>query len=205
MDQNSVWGKLEVLTLWIYKFSILNILWLLFSLFGLIIFGIAPATTAAYGVIQTWMRQEQTKGTILSHFWQTYKETFIRANTLWLILLVIGFILYVDFYFIFRLDHAFAPVLLGIGGLVFMLYVMVIVFSFPLLVQLNLKTWATMKFALIYAFTSPVLTISIVVSFVAFHYLIFQVPVLYLFFSVSVMAYIIMAVVERNSSKLGLQ
>ncbi|PYZ91915.1 hypothetical protein CR194_17075 [Salipaludibacillus keqinensis] len=197
-------NKLQTVAEWIYRLAYINILWIVFSLVGMVVFGVAPATIAVYSVFQQWIKGEEIEGKIITHFFKIYKEKFFRANLLWGILLVIGFILYVDFYFIFRWDHVIAPVLLGLGMFVLILYIMVIMFSFPLIAYRNLKVMQSIKYALIYGFRSPSLTISLIISFLVIHYLIFQFPVLYLFYSVSIITYMIMLVTHKNSHKLNI-
>ncbi|WP_416147411.1 YesL family protein [Salipaludibacillus sp. HK11] len=201
-DKNMTYGKLQFYSLWIYRLAIMNILWILFSMLGLLVFGIGPATTAVCGVIHRWLKHEQIQESTFNHFWHIYKENFVKANVLWFIFLFVGFALYFDFYFIFRLDHFLVPVLLGLVGFLSILYVIVLIFSFALLVILKSTIVQTIKYAFIYGLTSPSLTISILMSLVIIHYISYQFPVVYLFFTVSVASLLIVVVVIKNTSKL---
>jgi len=198
-------ARIEIMTEKIYQLASVNILWILFSVLGLIIFGIGPATTAALSVIRGWIKQEEREGNMFQIFWRVYKESFVQANILWFILLLIGFVLYVDLYFIFRLDHFTAPLLLGIGVFMVILYVVVIIFSFPLLISLEINALKSIKYALIYGLTSPILTLTLSISLMMVQYISYHIPVAYLFFTVSVTSYLILVVIQRNSYKLNIE
>src|SRR5690625_1648074 len=81
---------------WLMCLAYLNILWLAFSLLGLLIVGFAPATLAMFSVIRKWMMGEKEVA-IFPLFWKSYREEFFRANIIFLILAAIGWIFYIDF------------------------------------------------------------------------------------------------------------
>src|SRR5690625_2733437 len=81
---------------WLMRLAYLNVLWLAFSLLGLLIVGFAPATLAMFSVIRKWMMGEKEVA-IFPLFWKSYREEFFRANIIFLILAAIGWIFYIDF------------------------------------------------------------------------------------------------------------
>jgi len=179
-------------------------LWILFSLSGFIIFGVGPATVAAYSVNRSWINQEEKENTF-KKFWRVYKENFIQANILWFIFFILGFVLYVDLYFIFRWDHSIAPILLGLVMFLAVIYAIVIIFSFPLLIVLKKGAIQSMKYGFIYAISSPILTITLFISLAVIQYISYQFPVAYLFLTVSVSSYFVLVVVQRISYKLNIE
>lgn len=74
------------------KIVYINLLWLLFTIFGLVVFGITPASVAALTVIRKVFHQNEDIG-IFSLFLKTYKSEFFRSNKFGLIFLVILYIL----------------------------------------------------------------------------------------------------------------
>ncbi|BDG36084.1 DUF624 domain-containing protein [Saccharococcus caldoxylosilyticus] len=48
-------GKLYRVCEWITRLACINILWMLFTLAGLIVFGIAPATVALFTIVRKWL------------------------------------------------------------------------------------------------------------------------------------------------------
>ena len=56
-----------------------NALWVLFSLLGLIVLGIAPATVALFSITKDWAKKDWDQP-VFQTFWQTYKTEFFRAN-----------------------------------------------------------------------------------------------------------------------------
>ncbi|WP_147804686.1 YesL family protein [Alkalicoccus halolimnae] len=196
--------KLEKVLDWIFRLAYLNILWIAFTLLGLGIFGAAPALAAVYEVLHKWMKGEEGTTKTLIPFWNAYKRYFLRANLLMLLFAAGGAILYVDFYFIFRLEHTLAPILLGVAVCLLFLYIILFLFSFPLLVHRRGSTLSSIKSAAVYGLSSPVLTVTTIVSIGLFHYILYLVPVLYLFFSVSAAGSLILLVTFQKSQRLNI-
>src|SRR5690625_362565 len=83
---------------WIMRLAYLNILWIAFSLMGLVVFGLFPATVSMFAVTRKWVMGD-TEIPIFKTFWASYKTEFKQANIVGYIILVIGFFLYFDFLF----------------------------------------------------------------------------------------------------------
>src|SRR4051794_15867366 len=64
---------------WIMKFGYLNLLWMLFTLTGLIIFGFMPATISLFTITRAWIRGN-TDIPIWSTFLKVYKSEFVKSN-----------------------------------------------------------------------------------------------------------------------------
>src|SRR5690625_7256835 len=79
---------------WIYRIAFLNVLWLLFSVVGPIIFGFFPATVAMFSIVRLSILQENVP--IFHTFWTVYKRESIKSNLLALILSSIAYIFYFD-------------------------------------------------------------------------------------------------------------
>ncbi|GEL07729.1 YesL family protein [Salisediminibacterium halotolerans] len=63
---------------WLMRLALLNVIWGLFSLAGLGIFGLFPATVAASSLVKEWM--SGARPPIFRFFFMKYKSVFIQAN-----------------------------------------------------------------------------------------------------------------------------
>jgi uncharacterized membrane protein YesL len=72
-----------------------NFLWVLFTLLGLIIFGIGPSTYALVSICRQWIRGNQNVS-VFKAFWKYYKENFKESVFISWIYLVAGLVLTVD-------------------------------------------------------------------------------------------------------------
>lgn len=82
------------------KFWDLIVLNVLFIVCSLPIFTIGASTTAVYYVTLKLVRDEE--GYTIRSFFKSFKENFKQATIIWLILLVAGCILFMDFFFFIR-------------------------------------------------------------------------------------------------------
>src|SRR5690348_5869169 len=80
---------------WIMKFGYLNLLWVLFTLTGLVIFGFVPATISLFTITRAWIRGN-TDIPIWSTFLKVYKSEFVKSNKVGLVYLLGGYVLYID-------------------------------------------------------------------------------------------------------------
>lgn len=76
------------------ELAYINVLWILFSSIGLIIFGIFPATAAMFSVVGKLIKNEESIK-IFPAYWTSFRSYFLQANGFGLIfyLLPTSFIL----------------------------------------------------------------------------------------------------------------
>ena len=125
----------------------LNLLWFLCSL---PIFTAGASTTALYYVTLKMARDEETNLTKL--FFKSFRENFRQATTLWLILLAVGLVLAADGYILYHLRltaTGFPGVLwtliLALIIVVSIVYVIVLLYVFPLVASVSNTNWAMLK------------------------------------------------------------
>src|SRR5699024_8866338 len=82
---------------WVAKMMYLHILWVFFSLLGLVIFGVWPATVALFAITRKWV-EEDIDIPILSNFVKVYRSQFLKANMVGLLVFSLGIFLAYDFY-----------------------------------------------------------------------------------------------------------
>lgn len=197
-------SKIHVFSEWIYRLTALNLLWILFTVAGLVVFGAAPATAAAFRVVYSWQYGEETGTSMFRLFVQTFKKRFFSANALFLILLLAGAFIYSNLYLAFRIDHPAASISIGIGFFLAVMYATIIIYSLALSVHSNLGVFRSMKFALIYGISFPFDTIALLLSGFILFWLASLTPVVHLFFTASILTYVIMAIILKNTKKVAL-
>lgn len=140
---------------WIYKFVLLNILWLVFFLVGLGIFGFMPATVAVYSIVRRWFIGERDVP-IVSSFIQYYKAEFIRTNKVGLIFLFLFIILYLNFYYVDLNPEPLNNILFFLYCAMAFVVGVTFINVFPVLAHLELKTVGYIKAACALAFLHPI-------------------------------------------------
>lgn len=162
--ESTVWmGKLYHACQWITRLAYINLLWLLFMALGLFVFGVAPSTAAMFSIIRKWLKGE-TDLSIFQFFWGTYKKEFWKANALGSILLGISLILYLDWRLISSLQSSLYPVLSGCLIGVGFLFLIVMIYIFPVFVQYEYKTLQYIKAAFLLGISYPLYTMVMVLA-----------------------------------------
>ncbi|MDR7073291.1 YesL family protein [Fictibacillus barbaricus] len=147
-------GKIFSLCEWIARLAYLNILWILFTCAGLILFGLVPATTAMFAVTRKWVLGNSDIK-IFTTFWKIYRKEFIQVQPFGLLLILIGFVFWIDYQFYMEGNATvFLPVKLFLVGL-FVLYVLFLFFMFPVYVHYEFKPFQYVKNVLLIVVSYP--------------------------------------------------
>ncbi|MEK4297805.1 DUF624 domain-containing protein [Oceanobacillus sp. FSL W8-0428] len=167
---------------WLSKMIYLQILWLMFTILGLGLFGVIPATVSVTTVISKWF-QEGYDAPIFQVFLHTYKKQFLRSNGLGIVLLGIGVFLYMDLNISKQvIQSAFIHSLLL---LIVLLYIVVLLYFFPVFSRYKLKYFQYFKQSFFVAFARPFETIAMLLCILLLYYLFIYLPVLTFFFGAS--------------------
>lgn len=179
---------------WAVKLAYLNILWILFSLLGLGIFGIGPATVSMFAIIRKRLRYG-TDFSMTKEFVEIYQRNFWYANRLMWVLIPAYLFIYIDLAVIRLLPSSFI-----IDKVVFLsvimlslLVVIVTCYVFAVYVHFDLAFWRNFKFAFMIAGISPLSTIMILLGLFVCSIVILIVPAGSIFYLVSVPVLIIQA------------
>jgi uncharacterized membrane protein YesL len=186
MNKLSMSG-LFTLTEWITKFAYVNLLWIGFSLLGLVLFGISPATVAMFTLIRKWIIGESDIP-VFQTFWGTYKKEFLRSNGLGMVLALLASIIYIDLYYI-KIDTSFQiPLYLIIFAII-----MTVLYIFPVYVHYEVKFIQLFKNAFFIMIVNPAANIMMLIGFIASIFVMKFIPALLFIFGGSISAGIIMA------------
>ncbi len=183
-------GEFFKISEWISRLAYVNFLWLVFSLAGLIFFGIMPATVALFTIIRKWVLG-QNDIPVFSLFWKTYRKEFMKSNLLGAILAICGYMLYVDLALIptegiFYTAIRFGVLVISISFLILLLFI------FPVYVHYNWKLTMYLKYAFILGASYPHFTFGMMICLFLLYFALTIVPGVIPFFSVSLLAFIVM-------------
>jgi uncharacterized membrane protein YesL len=174
---------------WMLRLAYVNILWLLFVIAGLGLFGFMPSTVAMYTVMKKWIHE---KGTfpLFSIFLKTYKMVFFKANFLFIIITLFGVILYSDILFLFNKEGILQWIgycFIGIS----IVYMLVLANVVPVFVDFSYNLTKSFKYALLIGLAHPIRTILVIFLMMVNVLFIFYFPGMILFYSGSVMSLLI--------------
>ena len=193
MDHDGSMGRVLRFCEWIMRFAYTNLLWLVFTLLGLGVFGVMPATAALFAVIRKWI-QGQDNVPVLKTFWREYKAEFFRSSLIGAVLAIIGLIIYIDLAFIYP-SHFLLHVLRFAIMIFGFLFVSMLFYVFPLLVHFDWKKRLYVKFSLLLSVAYLQYTLVMLALTVALLFLLAYLPGIVPFFSVSLISYCHMRIV----------
>jgi uncharacterized membrane protein YesL len=127
----------------------LMLLNLLFIVFSIPIFTIGASLTAMYYV--TLKMAENEEGYIFRSFWKSFRQNFRQATVIWLLMLLAACVLGADIYILNYSENALGTVFLVVISAVAILYLLELIYIFPLLARFENKTSAMLRNAFIMA------------------------------------------------------
>ncbi|MEW9674201.1 YesL family protein [Ammoniphilus sp. 3BR4] len=183
-------GGIYRISEWIMRLAYLNLLWICFTLAGLVVFGVFPATAAIFVVNRKWMMGELDIP-VFKTFWSAYKTEFLKSNLLGLILVVLGFMLYIDYRFFMETQYAVLQMLYFPFLAFICLYSLLLLYAFPVFVHYEMKIFQVLKNALLVMILNPLPTIMMVMGNIIVYYTMISFPGLIPFFGISIFAFVI--------------
>ena len=122
-------------TEWITRLAYLNLLWIFFTLTGLLLFGFFPSTLAMYQLFSDWLNGK-TDIVIFKNFWNYYKTEFVKSNLLGLFLITIIVLIGLDIYYVQMNDFTWISIPLYAMILLFILFLF---YLFPAFTHFDLN------------------------------------------------------------------
>ncbi|MCF6409092.1 YesL family protein [Pseudalkalibacillus salsuginis] len=187
MKGEEIVSTFDLIFSWIMRLAVLNVLWFLYSLLGLFVGGIFPATVAALGVSRKWINGELDIK-VRRTFDQIYRQEFVNSNILGWLLFAVGVLLYFSYQVIVHSAGEITFIIPFVFYLVLFFYVIIVLWSFPLLVHYQATWFHQIKNALIIGLINLHYTFAsgLVVFAVAYFSLVY--PGVIPFFSIGVAA-----------------
>lgn len=171
---------------WLAKVMYLHFIWAIFTILGLVVFGISPATAALFSVIHKWF-DEDFDTPIFKNFYSVYRSQFLKSNGLGLIMIGLGIFLYFDMNISKQLIQSFYVHIFLV--IIIFLYAITLMYIFLVFVRYELRFFQYFKQSFFIAMARPMETIAIIISLVLLFYLFSFLPVLLFFAGSSIIAY----------------
>ncbi|MEH7179295.1 YesL family protein [Neobacillus vireti] len=193
--------KLNTIMEWIMRFFVLQLIWILFTLVGLVIGGIFPATFSMFAICRKWLNK-QTEFPIFRTFWDLYRKGFLKTNLLGWVTTLTGCSLYYYFQLFKGGEGTIDLVLLIVVWIAGILYLMTALLMIPVYVHFDIKLINVVKYALIIAISNPFHCLSMAALIAGFCMVMVLVPALIPFFSFSVLAFGLMWMAKSAFTRL---
>lgn len=174
---------------WIMKLAYVNILWIIFSLIGLVILGLFPATIAMFTVVRKWVYSDQESFSAFKLFWNTYKKEFLKSNVIGLIIMIISYLFYLEIQFIQVYNHEFLNLFFYPLLILLFVFVLTVLYVFPTYVHYDIKIFHLIKNSFLMMVLNPISTIFMIMGCITIYILSVMFPVSVLFFSGSLFAF----------------
>ena len=184
------------------KAMYLHCLWVVFTLAGLVIFGVMPATTSVFSVIRKLLMKENDLQ-IFRTFVDSYKSCFIETNLLGLFYFLIGLFLYFDLRIVNTDLHMdIIRIFVFIAGF---LYLLMGLFLLPVYVHYKLSKLNYIKQSFLIVFARPLETFLMLVSLVVSYYLFLYLPVMFIFAGTTLVSFPLMWIGMRSFNKIQIK
>jgi uncharacterized membrane protein YesL len=190
-------GLNEICTL-ILKLVYIQLLWIGFTLAGLVVFGAGPATYAMFSVMRQWVRGNKDIP-VFKSFYRAFTTGFKESLGFGLFYLAGGVILYVD------LLYVQSPVLRGTLLVVSFLYTISLFYIFPILVHYEWKSaFLKIKCSLLFGLSYLQYTLILFVALGAVYFVLLMYPGVMTFFGLSVGSYMTMWMANQVFKRIEL-
>lgn len=178
-----------------------NFLWICFTLFGLVIFGFGPSTVAMFTIFRKWSMGRSDIPVFLT-FWRTFRKEFFKANAMGIVLLVIGYMLYINLNYLELNGEWISIISRYITLIISIIYGIMLIYIFPLYVHYENKFFSYFKNAILMAVYQPFRTIYTIAACLTLYYLFFMIPVFIFLLGASLTSFIVMWITYRTFLRL---
>lgn len=160
---------------WLLRLIWTNLLWIGFTILGLGIFGIIPATIAMFTVIRRWTMKEYD-----APIWDTFKKTYFaewkKSNLIGLIFAGIGIFIFLDLSFSEQMTGFFSLFLYVFFLALMIVFGLTLLFFFPIYVHYTFPTKEYIRQSLFHAIASIKELIILALGFLCIAFLFTRVP-----------------------------
>jgi len=176
---------------WVAKLAYLNVLWLLFTLAGAIIFGLFPSTVAMFTIIRRWHIDHDNDVSIRQYF-DVFKKEFLKSNQLGLCFLGVSFLMYINIQYMYFYNHGFHEYIKLPLTIVMIIVALMLLYVIPVYVHYQLNIREVFKYALLLMIIHPLYNLGMLVSLACVLVIMLFLPNAIFFFLGSLSAFIIM-------------
>lgn len=176
---------------WVMRLAYVNILWIAFTLLGLIVFGFFPATAGMFSVVRKWLNKEEDVP-VFKTFWDTYRSEFIKVNLFGLMFFIIGLVLYYNLRIVQIETGIIYTLLFFSSGIILLFTIGAFLFFFPIYVHFDLSPVQYIKHSILIPPSKPIEFLFMVAGVILVYMIMEKVPGLLPFYSGSSLAVILM-------------
>lgn len=176
---------------WVARLAYINLLWILFTLSGFVIFGFFPATIAMLATLRQFIRGNHHP--MFQTFWSYYKTEFFKSNKLGLLIVVIGLILYMNISFLQSTSNSFSSVLFYSSIIMSCIYFLIICYTMASYVEFDQPLSTHIKNAILITISSPIPSLFMIFGFAAVYFAVTYLSWVGFFFSVSILGLVILS------------
>lgn len=178
--------RLELTLSLIINLFKLNLLWMTFTLLGLGVVGIFPATLSALKVTRKWLL---TKDYTIStkEYYSYMKEEMVSGNILGYLFAISGAVLYLNYYLLEQMSGNLSIVIPIAFYLILFLYGTTVLWAFPLYVHRENSLLQTVKNALIIGILKLPITLTVMSLIFMLFYFSLTMPTMLVFFTFSIL------------------
>lgn len=202
METSVFMGGFYKLLEWISRLALLNLLWISFSLLGLVIFGFFPATVAMFAVVRKWMLGKEDVS-IFKTFWTAYKQEFFKSNLLGLIIFAIGTILYIDFQFVNHSTSSLLSILYIPFFIVTFISICMLFYILPIFVHYDMKISQVIKTSFFVMIMNPLSTFYMLIGSFGICYALSFAPPICILYSGNLLALFLMKPATNAFEKIS--
>lgn len=197
MKTRNIYTVLYAVTDWMVKLGYLNILWVSFTILGLGIFGLFPASFSVYAIVRKWLDGERN-----INFFKTFKnyyfKEFFKTNLLGVIISILITLFALNIIFYTGFEHRISDILMSLFGALLIITITLVLYLLPLFVSVRLKFFDYFKATIYIIITHPVQALILLIFTPVYGMILLNLPFLIPFFSVSIFA-VISTWIVRNS------
>lgn len=191
---------------WVVTLAYLNLLWIGFSLIGLIVFGIGPATITVYALIRKKLRQGD-----LAHIFTLFRKEFRKqlnpGNVYFPIVMGIGIFLYVDMQIISVLPQSSIIQLVVIPALLILTALAIVVATFTIgyYIENEESVFKSFQQGFWVTLISPVSALVILHALLLQFLILTYIPAFILFFSMSLYAFMTEWIMNKAFNRIKIK
>lgn len=186
---------------WIWRFMILNFLWVVFMVAGGVALGIMPSTVATFYILRKWV-QGNFDVPIFKTFKYVYKKEFVNSNKCGFVFFALFAFLAFDLAILYKMEALYSTVLYIIVMTVLFFVSISFMFFFPLYVHFEQSNKEYIKNSFIIALSSPFQTLLILIGLYILSYIVKGNLGLVLFFFIAIPGYLIMHVSNKKFKQI---
>ncbi len=185
MKKSGWMGKFYGIVEFITMLAVLQLMWIGFTLLGLIIFGISPATVGLFSVMRKRLQGEDSLRSLTSAYWSTYKKEFMNANKIGVILIVIGYFLTINFQVVSMMSGTMGLLMLTLLVMVTIMYAVMVMNIFQVFAHYDLPFSRYFSASLLLSISFPIQMIGSMMGLYLFYRVFLVIPGLLPFFGIS--------------------